>query len=105
VQLGGGEPGRIEPPRVLDAAYRVAHGRDRPLLLRLIGDIFGEARPIRLFPAFPLRPGDPSLAAIPVIVVSAMGDVFSVAKVLKTQGCLPKPIHLDALLDAVEENC
>ena len=48
---------------------------------------------------------DPDLAAIPVVVLSADGNVRRKAEALGAQGALAKPFDLDSLLDAVTRLC
>ena len=49
--------------------------------------------------------GDPSLAAIPVVVLSADPTVATTAKSLNFSGYLKKPVPLEALLAAVHAYC
>ncbi len=44
---------------------------------------------------------DPTLAGIPVIVMSALPDLDQKAAALKATDCIDKPIELDTLLDMV----
>ena len=46
---------------------------------------------------------DPRLAPIPVVVITAAGDHR--ASSISVQRILPKPLHLDAVLDALLEYC
>ncbi len=48
---------------------------------------------------------DPTLDAIPVVVLSADSGLDAKAKSLGVAGHLKKPVALDALLDAVREYC
>ncbi|HEX7127362.1 MAG TPA: response regulator [Thermodesulfobacteriota bacterium] len=48
---------------------------------------------------------DPTLAAVPVVVLSADGRVRQKATTLGVAGYLEKPIDLDALLAAVRRHC
>jgi CheY-like chemotaxis protein len=48
---------------------------------------------------------DDSLAAIPVLVVSASGDAPQQANALGAAGCLQKPVETGQLLDAVRRCC
>ena len=48
---------------------------------------------------------DPSLANIPVVVVSADWRIHQVARDLGVAGALPKPFSAKALLDVVHEIC
>lgn len=48
---------------------------------------------------------DPTLAAVPVVVISAGGRVRQKAATLGAAGFLKKPIDLDALLDVVQRHC
>lgn len=48
---------------------------------------------------------DPSLAEIPVVVVSADGNVPQKASALGAAGYIQKPVEIDLLLQAVEEHC
>jgi CheY-like chemotaxis protein len=45
--------------------------------------------------------GDPTLAAVPVVVLSADANVEKKSARLSASGCIRKPIDLDALLDVV----
>jgi len=47
---------------------------------------------------------DPSLAEIPVIVISAYRDVEKHARELAAD-CLPKPVRLETLLDVARRHC
>jgi CheY-like chemotaxis protein len=49
--------------------------------------------------------GDPALASIPVVVLSADRDVATKAAALQVPGYLAKPVNLDVLLDVVREYC
>src|SRR5215510_8043701 len=44
---------------------------------------------------------DPALAGIPVIVVSAGGDLVRKAETLHADACLPKPLDIDMLLGLI----
>jgi CheY-like chemotaxis protein len=46
---------------------------------------------------------DPTLADLPVIVMSARPDVAESVRELGVQACLTKPFEFDELLEAVEE--
>jgi two-component system, chemotaxis family, chemotaxis protein CheY len=46
--------------------------------------------------------GEPDLADIPVIVVTAGGNCAEVRRRLTVMGCLHKPLDLDRLLDTIE---
>jgi CheY-like chemotaxis protein len=48
---------------------------------------------------------DPTLAAIPVVVISADGGVQQKARALGAAGFLQKPIEVDELLDTVQRHC
>ena len=48
---------------------------------------------------------DPSLASIPVVVISAGNAVREQAAAMEANGCLKKPIDLDALLETVRRYC
>jgi CheY-like chemotaxis protein len=48
---------------------------------------------------------DPSLAPIPVVVISADGSLIQKADALKAAARLRKPIELDDLLDTVGQYC
>jgi two-component system response regulator MprA len=48
---------------------------------------------------------DPSLAVIPVVVLSADPSIISTAKSLNFAGSLRKPVPLEALLAAVHAHC
>src|SRR4051794_35889063 len=48
---------------------------------------------------------DPTLASIPVIVMSATPHLSQTAAALQAANCLDKPIELNALLDMVELYC
>jgi CheY-like chemotaxis protein len=48
---------------------------------------------------------DPTLASIPVIVLSAHSDVAARAKTLHIADFLPKPINLARLMDMVARHC
>ena len=48
---------------------------------------------------------DPTLAAIPVVVLSADGSAGQKAEVLEADGYLQKPVELDTLLDTVQRYC
>ena len=45
---------------------------------------------------------DPSLSAIPVVLVSASGDVVARADSMRVAGVVRKPLSLDILIDNVE---
>lgn len=47
----------------------------------------------------------PALASIPVVVVSADGNLQAKAESLNASGCLRKPIEIDTLLALVERYC
>jgi CheY-like chemotaxis protein len=47
---------------------------------------------------------DPALARIPVVVLSASGEVAAKAAALGAEG-LPKPVDLEALLRAIRHRC
>jgi two-component system, chemotaxis family, chemotaxis protein CheY len=47
----------------------------------------------------------PRIASIPVIVISADGNVRSKAGSLKADGCVAKPTRADALLNELERVC
>ena len=49
--------------------------------------------------------GDPHLASIPVVLLSAAPDIAAKAKRLQIERCLKKPLDLDDLFRAVRENC
>jgi two-component system, chemotaxis family, chemotaxis protein CheY len=49
--------------------------------------------------------GDPTLANIPVIIMSATPHLNQTAVALQADNCLDKPIELNALLDLVEHFC
>ena len=49
--------------------------------------------------------GDPDLAKIPVIILSAFRDSAETAKQLNAAGHLPKPVRLDALIEMVDTFC
>jgi two-component system response regulator MprA len=51
------------------------------------------------------RQQDPALAAIPVVVLSAAGDVAEKALSLGAQAFLRKPVDLVDLLDTVRRHC
>jgi CheY-like chemotaxis protein len=46
---------------------------------------------------------DPKLSAVPVVVVTAAGEQR--ARSIPARQILPKPLHLDRVLEAVEQNC
>jgi CheY-like chemotaxis protein len=48
---------------------------------------------------------DPSLAAIPVVVLSADPSIVGTAKSLNFSGALRKPVPLESLLAAVHAHC
>ena len=48
---------------------------------------------------------DPTLAPIPVVVISADGSVQQKAASIDAVGYLRKPIMLDTLLDTIEQYC
>jgi len=48
---------------------------------------------------------NPALAAIPVIIISALRDSAETAENLKVPSHLPKPLNLPALLKVVREHC
>lgn len=48
--------------------------------------------------------GDPALADIPVVVISADGNISAKSEAIKPVGYLKKPIQLDALLAAVSRH-
>jgi CheY-like chemotaxis protein len=48
---------------------------------------------------------DPALSKIPVVVVSADGNVKEKATKLGVAGYLQKPVQFDALLDLVKQHC
>ena len=48
---------------------------------------------------------DPTLAPIPVIVLSAFRDTAETARQLEAAGHLTKPVSLDALMSLVETYC
>lgn len=89
------------------AVQSAANGREALALLRT-----GEGQPtvILLDLMMPVvngwefraaQQGDPSLAPIPVVVLSADRDVAAKAAALQVSGYLAKPINLDVLLDVV----
>ncbi len=49
--------------------------------------------------------GDPSLASIPVVVVSAASDVPATAAALGAADYLQKPVEFDHLLETVRQYC
>jgi CheY-like chemotaxis protein len=48
---------------------------------------------------------DPSLAAIPVVLLTAAGDAQRRAAAMRVSGGLNKPVRIDALLSIVESHC
>jgi two-component system, OmpR family, response regulator CpxR len=48
---------------------------------------------------------DPVLSSIPVVVVSAYGDVQARAKKLQVESFIKKPVKIDELMTAVERLC
>ena len=52
-----------------------------------------------------LQLGDPSLASIPVVVISAYHDVEEQARALHPSGTLKKPMQLEALIAMVKKFC
>lgn len=48
---------------------------------------------------------DPSLAAIPVVVLSAHANLSQEASALQANASLPKPLHFDDLLTKVQQFC
>jgi CheY-like chemotaxis protein len=44
---------------------------------------------------------DPAIADIPVLVLSAHADAEVIAIQLGAEGCVPKPVHIDRLLDGI----
>lgn len=48
---------------------------------------------------------DPELSSIPVVIVSADGNLQQKATSLGAQGYLRKPIEIDLLLDSVRQYC
>lgn len=48
---------------------------------------------------------DPSLASIPVIIISAATDAAKRASLLGARRCLTKPILFETLLRTLEEHC
>lgn len=48
---------------------------------------------------------DPALAAIPVVVCSAIGDIQQEVSLIGAQGCLQKPIDTEQLLNTVSRFC
>jgi CheY-like chemotaxis protein len=48
---------------------------------------------------------DPSLASIPVVVVSADGDLKNKAESIGADGWLRKPVEIDALLEVLRRYC
>ena len=49
--------------------------------------------------------GDPALASIPVVVISADGNVRTKASTIEAAGFLKKPIELEVLLRVVQQHC
>jgi len=48
---------------------------------------------------------DPGLSAIPVVIVSADGNVDQKATALGVAGYLHKPVEIDQLLATVQQHC
>jgi CheY-like chemotaxis protein len=48
---------------------------------------------------------DPTIADIPIVVISAGGDSKEKSFELGAAGYLPKPVNLDALLQTVDQHC
>ena len=48
---------------------------------------------------------NPSLADIPVVIISAFRDSANVARDLRVPNHLPKPLNLDALLQMIRAHC
>jgi len=47
---------------------------------------------------------DPQTENIPIVAISAVADVTSIAEMLPLDEVLPKPFDLDDLVDAIERN-
>jgi CheY-like chemotaxis protein len=50
------------------------------------------------------RLDDPMLAGVPVVLLTAVPDATRHAKALNANGVVPKPINVDALLDAIGQH-
>lgn len=79
-------------------AYLKAAGNRRPSLILL--DLMMPIMSGQEFRA--AQEADPSLQAIPVVLVSASSDAASRARSMRVAGVLPKPLSLDILIDTVE---
>jgi CheY-like chemotaxis protein len=51
------------------------------------------------------RKQDPDLASIPVVVISAAGDIEQKARALGARGYLQKPVDRGMLLDLIQRCC
>ncbi len=78
---------------------RAAPDRPCPILL----DLMMPGMDGRTFRAEQLK--DPSLAPIPVVLLSAFRDTAETARELDVAGHLPKPVSLDALIKLVGVFC
>jgi CheY-like chemotaxis protein len=48
---------------------------------------------------------DPELNQIPVVILSADGNVYQKAATIRAAGYLKKPVELETLLDTVGRHC
>jgi CheY-like chemotaxis protein len=48
---------------------------------------------------------DPNVSDIPVVVISAYNDLGTTMEAMKVDAFLPKPLHLNELLDVVQRHC
>ena len=84
-----------------EALDRLRAAPDRPCLILL--DL---TMPVMSGPQFrAAQAGDPALADIPVLVISAQHDGSEVAAALGAVGYLEKPVDLDELLRHIRRHC
>ncbi len=81
-----------------NALYTARHQQPDLILLDLMMPVM-DGRQFRA-----AQRADPSLAGIPVVVITAGGDRGPQTE-MAVQGWLGKPVELDTLLDSVRRNC
>ncbi|MBI5546560.1 MAG: response regulator [Deltaproteobacteria bacterium] len=84
-----------------DALLALGNGVPKPKLILL--DLMMPVMSGWQFVAEPRK--EPALADIPVVVVSADGNLQQKAESLGASGCLRKPIEIDMLLSLVKRYC
>ena len=97
---------------LLDHGYEVSSASNGAAALRALEQcapsaiLMDLAMPVMDGPSFRRRQlADAHIADIPLLVMSADNRLAVVTEQMKAQACLPKPVHLDFLLEMLQAIC